>query len=75
MIVDCAGLLAKKLDEVAAGVVEDGDDGGADISRRLREHHTLADQPEVLGFDVVDCELLVRLILTSVSFLLSATVE
>jgi hypothetical protein len=46
-----------ELDEVAARVVEDSHEGGADVGWRLREHHTLAGRPGVLGGDVVDVEL------------------
>jgi hypothetical protein len=57
MIVVCVRLLGDKLDEVATRVVEDGHDGAADVRRRLREHHALSGQPDVLGVDVVDGEL------------------
>ena len=48
------------LDEVAAGVVEDGRRHRAHRGRRLRERHAQAAQPLVLGVDVVDGEARVR---------------
>jgi len=57
VIVVCVRLLRDELDEVATRVVEDGHDGAADVRRRLREHHALSGQPDVLGVDVVDGEL------------------
>ena len=50
-------LLFDELYEVAACVVKDGHDSGADVRRRLREYHAVAGQPGVLGLDVVDGEL------------------
>ena len=51
-----AWLLGDQLDEVAARVIEDGDDGRAD-GGWLGEHDALPGQPRVLGLDVVDGEL------------------
>ena len=50
----CVGCLRDDLDEVATGVVEDCDDGGADVGRWLRDHDAQAGQSKVLGRDVVD---------------------
>ncbi len=50
-------LLGDELDEVAARVVEDGDDGGTDVVRRLGERDPRLGQSGVLGLDVVHREL------------------
>ena len=57
VVVVLVRLLFDELNEVAAGVVKDGHDSGADVGRRLREYHAVTGQPGVLGLDVVDGEL------------------
>ena len=48
------GLLLADLDQVAAGVVEDGHDDRSEIRRRLDEADTGCGEPRVLGLDVLD---------------------
>jgi hypothetical protein len=50
-------LLLDELNEVAACVIKDGHDSGADVGRRLGEYHAVAGQPGMLSLDVVDGEL------------------
>jgi hypothetical protein len=57
VVVVLVRLLFDELNEVAACVVKDGHDSGADVGRRLRKYHAVAGQPGVLGLDVVDGEL------------------
>ncbi|MDE0100984.1 MAG: hypothetical protein OXN89_01260, partial [Bryobacterales bacterium] len=44
------------LDEVAAGVVEDGGDDGPEVGWGLEEFHTCCHETVVFGLDVVDGE-------------------
>ena len=53
VVVVLVRLLFDELNGVAACVVKDGHDSGADVGRRLREYHAVAGQPGVLGLDVV----------------------
>ena len=47
----------RDLDQVPAGVIEDGHHDGADVGGRLGELDAGGAQPHVLGVDVVDGEL------------------
>ena len=49
-----SGLHCRDLDEVAAGVVEDGRGHGTHVGGSLRERHAECAEPIELGLDIVD---------------------
>jgi len=57
VVVVLVRLLFDELNEIAACVIKDGHNGGADVGWRLGEYHAVAAQPGVFGLDVVDGEL------------------
>lgn len=50
-------LLCDQLDQVATRVIEDSDDGSADVSRGLRERDACGGQSTELNLDIVGAEL------------------